>query len=255
MPNDRIDARSIATCIDRMLSVNLSLAAGVLAAPIEDRTGQLFPMELEGIRHAVPKRRHEFATGRALAREALASIGYDPQPIPVDCHRRPVWPTGAIGSVSHSGSVCAVIVARTLDISSIGLDIEQTADVSGELMCRIARSEEIRRNRSKVSEHDLPACLFSAREAFFKAYHPVTDVFLDFHDVEITLSGANGMFTAELLDPDKPPLFGRRVFQGSYGLNQGFALAVLATKAQPPNFAGTVDLIAKLSDEPDSYYL
>ena len=41
----------------------------------------LFPAEEAAIARAVPKRRSEFATGRACARAALAKLGLPPSPV------------------------------------------------------------------------------------------------------------------------------------------------------------------------------
>lgn len=98
-------------------------------------------------------------------------------------------------------------------------------------MARISTPAEIVRNRREVSAHDLAACLFSAREAVFKAYNPITQAWLDFRDVEIELNGRRGTFEARLVKPRRPSLLGRRTIEGRYAVVRGFAIALVATKA------------------------
>jgi 4'-phosphopantetheinyl transferase EntD len=42
---------------------------------------------------------------------------------------------------------------------------------------------------------------FSAKEAVYKAWFPLTRQWLGFHDVEVTVDGASGRFLAQLLVP------------------------------------------------------
>ncbi|MGW1719875.1 hypothetical protein [Streptomyces sp. NPDC002156] len=49
----------------------------------------------------MPSRRHEFATVRRCAREALAALGLQPVPILPDRHGAPHWPATLLGSLTH----------------------------------------------------------------------------------------------------------------------------------------------------------
>lgn len=224
---DKVNAEEIALRLGDMIPPGVA----VLAGPIEDFTTSLFPEELDTIANSVAKRRQAFSTGRALARQALSHLGQAAVAIPVGDHRAPLWPDGMTGSISHSRRVCAAIAARVSQVPILGLDIEWSGDVSDKLMARISTPAEIIRNRREVSAHDLAACLFSAREAVFKAYNPITQAWLDFRDVEIDLNGRRGAFEARLVNPRRPALFGRRTFEGRYAVVRGFVIAVVATKA------------------------
>ena len=89
-------------------------------APVEP----LHPLEASFVRDAVPRRRREFAMGRACARRALARLGIENRPLLPGHDRAPVWPRGIVGSISHCEGFCAVAVARRDRTSSIGLDVE-----------------------------------------------------------------------------------------------------------------------------------
>ena len=61
--------------------------------------------EAASIVDAVPKRRREFATARALAREGLERFfGLHDFNLLNDKDRAPIWPQGIAGSLSHSST-------------------------------------------------------------------------------------------------------------------------------------------------------
>jgi hypothetical protein len=64
----------------------------------------------EAIARAVARRRDEFTTGRRLAHEALARLGCVAASLPPDRDRVPRWPESFVGTISHSGSLCAALV-------------------------------------------------------------------------------------------------------------------------------------------------
>ena len=59
---------------------------------------------------AVDKRRAEFATARALARQLFADHGREGAELLNDATRAPVWPEGLVGSISHTRGYCGVVV-------------------------------------------------------------------------------------------------------------------------------------------------
>ena len=64
----------------------------------------VFPGEEDLIANAVDSRRREFVTARRCAREALAKLGHAPGPIRVGPRREPQWPTGLVGSITHTAA-------------------------------------------------------------------------------------------------------------------------------------------------------
>jgi len=62
---------------------------------------------------AIPKRRIEFALGRRCARESMMRLGVEgARRLPVLRHgpRRPHWPEGLVGAITHSGDRAAAAV-------------------------------------------------------------------------------------------------------------------------------------------------
>jgi len=104
----------------------------------------LFEIEERCILNAVRKRRDEFAAGRGAARRALSMLDIPSMPIPRADDRRPIWPGGIVGSISHAENVAAAIVGRAEDIDGVGLDIEAAAPLKKELLRHILTAEEVR---------------------------------------------------------------------------------------------------------------
>jgi len=129
------------------------------------------------------KRRKEFATGRYCAREAFLRLGVPVAPIPIGRQRQPCWPSGVSGSISHTKGLTGAMVAWQHDFSAVGLDIEQRFAVSTKLHDRILTPSE----QSWIQgDAEMATLVFSVKEAFYKMQFPLTGLFLDFTEVEVS---------------------------------------------------------------------
>lgn len=168
----------------------------------EDRVDvELFPEEELALGQAVEKRRREFVTGRACAREALAGLGLPPSPIGSGAKGEPLWPPGVTGSITHCEGYRASAVARSSSALMLGIDAERNAPLREGVWEQVAhgRERELRDGDSDGGHH-LDAVLFSAKEAIFKAWYPLTRRWLGFGDAELAID-VSGTFTARLLVP------------------------------------------------------
>lgn len=175
----------LAACFLGPVTVRVGeLSASVEALPLEER---------EVSRGFAPKRQREFATGRTLARRALAAMGQPEVAIPIGPHRAPVWPEGVVGSISHTSELCAVVLASRLDFSSVGLDLEHQDAADEETWSGIltASERQVVEARPAEERRRLATLLLSAKECFHKLQNPLTKVMLDFLEVEIELSQAD----------------------------------------------------------------
>ncbi|SFR06078.1 4'-phosphopantetheinyl transferase family protein [Poseidonocella sedimentorum] len=197
--------------------------------PVLDATQSLFPGEGAQIVRAVEKRRREFSTGRLYARSALAKLGYPPVALVSHESRRPCWPEGAIGSITHADDFCAVMVASRSKVMALGLDIERIKDVSDSLLPQLSEPDEQEDLLRHLDPDLLPALTFSAREAIFKAYNPVTEYPLSFKDVRLSVEG--GSFAATMVRPDIPSLFGHKRIHGQFACVEGLVISVVAFKS------------------------
>jgi 4'-phosphopantetheinyl transferase EntD len=193
------------------------------------RHGIIFPEEEKFIAGAAEKRRREFYAGRIYARRGLLELGQHPVPILPAPSRAPVWPDGFVGSISHCASVCAAIVARTASVRGIGVDIDDAAPLGSDVADLVCRPADVtgRRRQEALLGIDLPKLVFVAKEAFYKLYHPMTGVFLDFSDVELIIDPWAREFEARLANGG-PPVHGRRHFHGKFGRHDRTIFAVAA---------------------------
>jgi 4'-phosphopantetheinyl transferase EntD len=160
----------------------------------------LYPEERAYIQAAVAKRRAEFATARILARKALATLGAAPVALVPKPDRAPVWPSGYTGSISHCANYCAVAVARSSDVRSLGLDVEDLRELDRSMLDLVLTPGERRwlRAQPDALQPMLPIVIFSAKEAYYKCQYPITHGFLDFQDVELSIEWEAGRFEAQI---------------------------------------------------------
>jgi 4'-phosphopantetheinyl transferase EntD len=170
----------------------------------------LFPEEREHIAHAVAKRRVEFAAVRRCARKALQELGYPPVPILPGEQREPRWPEGVVGSMTHCAGYCAAAVARSGEVSALGIDAEVHAPLPEGVLDLISLESE-RALLAELTERVPGAVhwdrvLFSAKESVYKAWFPLTRRWLGFEQADIELR-MDGTFEARLLNTDEatPP--------------------------------------------------
>ena len=161
--------------------------------------GQLFVEEEAAIVKAVTSRRLEFRAGRDCARRALNQLGYSSQALPRRGDRTVEWPTGLVGSVTHTRDYGAAVVARSCDWGGVGIDAELKAGVDDPRLWQvIATPDEIAWLSSKGERAVAYATLlFSAKEAFYKAQYCLTAQWVNFDEARFHLSGTG--FEIELL--------------------------------------------------------
>ncbi|WFE64852.1 4'-phosphopantetheinyl transferase superfamily protein [Micromonospora sp. WMMD714] len=189
-------------------------------------TEPLHPEEAALVARAVEKRRREFTTARTCAHRALRALGQPPAPVLTGDRGAPVWPAGVVGSLTHCDGYRAAVVARRDDVETIGIDAEPDAPLPDGVLDAIALPDEramVRRLTADTPGPHWDRLLFSAKEALYKAWFPVTGVFLGFDEARITLHPADRTFTARVLVPGRG-----RDFEGCYLHDAGLTLAVVA---------------------------
>jgi 4'-phosphopantetheinyl transferase EntD len=180
------------------------LPAGVVAVDTrEDRLDiELFAEERAALGNAVDKRRREFITARACAREALARLGLPPTAIPSGERGEPRWPRGVVGSITHCAGYRACALARAGEIAGVGIDAEPNEPLPAGVLGEIVRAEErpwleqLLRAEPAVRWDRL---LFSAKEAVYKVWFPLARRWLGFEDAVLDVDPATGSFAVRLL--------------------------------------------------------
>jgi 4'-phosphopantetheinyl transferase EntD len=192
----------------------------------------LFPEEEAVIARAVDKRRREFTTARACARAGLARLGVPPAAILPGLRGAPQWPAGIVGSMTHCAGYRASAVARAEDMLTLGVDAEPDDRLPDRVLGAIASPEEQAALDALASAAPGPSwdrLLFSAKEAVYKAWFPLTGRWLGFKEAAVTISPVDGTFAARLL-VEGPVLGGRPLtgFTGRWLARDGLILAAIA---------------------------
>ena len=164
----------------------------------DDPTAYLLPEEVPHIQTAVDGRKHEYTLGRSCARRALSRIGIHNVPILSGPKREPLWPDPIVGSITHCNGYCAAAVAQRTDVLALGIDAELHAPLPEGVFEHISVPAERERIAQAPPGTHWDRLLFSAKEAVYKAYFPLTQAWLGFKDAAITFN-PDHTFEARLL--------------------------------------------------------
>ncbi|MEU3566125.1 4'-phosphopantetheinyl transferase superfamily protein [Kitasatospora sp. NPDC006786] len=206
--------------------------AGVLAALLPPHVhcaeafgvpseGRLLPSEAAYIRDRSPRRRRQFATARTLARQVLGVLGHPPVPLLPGPGGAPRWPAGVTGSITHTDGYTACAVAGTGRLASLGIDAEPARPLPRGVL-QLVSSEAERSALAVLPEGRVPwdTVLFSAKEAAYKAVHPLTGTWAPLAAISVAVY-ADGTFTAR--HPHHPA-----VRTGTWGVHRGTVVTALA---------------------------
>ncbi|MEU6275393.1 4'-phosphopantetheinyl transferase superfamily protein [Streptomyces populi] len=199
----------------------------------------LYPEELAVVSRAVGKRRREFASVRVCARRAMEKLGVAPAPVLPGERGAPQWPAGVVGSMTHCEGYAAAALVRAGDLASLGIDAEPhlaLPDGVLETIALPAESARLERLGARTSAVHWDRLLFSAKEAVYKAWFPLTGKWLDFSEADIDVfpeptaaaDGFSGGLRARLLVPG-PVVDGVLVqtFEGRWAVRNGLLATVV----------------------------
>ncbi|MFN3216726.1 MAG: 4'-phosphopantetheinyl transferase [Acidimicrobiales bacterium] len=210
---------------------------GVDNRPSESRSGDpalvddslLFDEERALVASVAPGRFRDFVLGRRCARLAVEGLGLEPAPILVGERRQPLWPAGVVGAITHTEGYVAAAVARADEVASIGIDAEADERLPDGVERRIVRPDEQRLlGLDDVGVTAVDRLIFSAKEAVYKAWFPLTGEWLGFLDARLELDPQGRRFAAHVL-VDAPEVHGRRlqVFEGRYASVDGVIITTV----------------------------
>ncbi|MCY3814056.1 MAG: 4'-phosphopantetheinyl transferase superfamily protein [Gammaproteobacteria bacterium] len=199
--------KSLAAAIEGLDHVHdhTLLSAGACHAVIgrvADHRSALSDDERQHIGHAVESRQLAYSTGRYLAKRALAELDVPVESIPTHPSRRPVWPDGVVGSITHSRRYGIAIVCRCSGLAGVGVDLELAGRVTEDIAESVMTEAE-----RQVHQSDWPPSAytanFSAKEAVFKAVNPIVGLMVGFREVEIRWLARERTFTASYVGPNR----------------------------------------------------
>ncbi|MEG3162878.1 4'-phosphopantetheinyl transferase superfamily protein [Sphingomonas sp. LB2R24] len=182
-------------------------------------------------------RRHHFTAGRTCAREALRQIGGPAVPLLRSANGAPIWPSGYVGSITHSQGICCAVAASALEVEAVGIDAELLTTLDLDVVRMICRPNEMENIAALSDPNDglWPLLTFSAKEAFYKCFSSITDHFLEFRDVSVrfcTLEpGKRGTFSITIEAPAVPNFgLAQRVF-GSWCRTESYVFTAVLSAA------------------------
>ncbi|MDT0616060.1 4'-phosphopantetheinyl transferase family protein [Streptomyces lancefieldiae] len=205
----------------------------------------LLPEEEVLVENAVPRRRRECVTVRHLARQALGRMGHAPVPLLRGEQGAPLWPKGVIGSITHCEGYRAVVVAERARLWSVGIDAEPHAPLPDDVLDVISlpperdHLAELQRRKPRISWDCL---LFSAKEAVYKTWFPLTRTWLEFKEARLVFHPQEASFSAVVLPAGRdaaraagvPGAYVPRGFTGRWAVEAGFAVTAVAATAHGP---------------------
>ena len=133
------------------------------------------------------KRQREFAAGRTCAATLLKRWNVSEE-VRVADDRSPIWPDGFAGSISHSNNWVWSAVAKTARTRSLGIDTEIVVSADTREMLNediVTEQERLVLEPLGLSPEVSFTLAFSAKEAFYKCWYPITREFFEFKQVAI----------------------------------------------------------------------
>jgi 4'-phosphopantetheinyl transferase EntD len=142
--------------------------------------------EMASFSFSAIEKRLASGAARRVARELMKSVGLAGLPILRSKLGAPIWPAGIVGSMAHDDQIAVAAVGLRRDLDAVGIDIEPATALPPDMLELIATPRE----RRAVADNPLGAkLLFVIKEAVYKATYPLDHEFLDFHDIEVDLTG------------------------------------------------------------------
>jgi len=177
----------------------------IQAAPISDHMSELHASEQRCVDSAVEKRKAEFSTGRVLSARALQLLEVRGQPILRGSKNEPLWPSGLVGSISHTSQTCVVVIAYDHICSGIGIDVEARDANISDLAHLILRPGELDKTYDNPGEiyDDAVRLTFSAKESIFKSVFAHVGRFVEFEEVGLEFDSTLQSFIATAPDDKK----------------------------------------------------
>ena len=193
----------------------------------------LLPEEEAFVKKACKKRVDDFATGRFCARQALAELGIPGCAIPISPNRAPTWPSGVVGSITHTEGFVAAVVGKESDYKAVGLDSQRIK--AGRITPGMARLILLPSEFALLEKGDKDQILnlvFCAKESLYKCLNPIVNKFFGFECAQLTsVDDKNGRFVIELTE-DLDETFGKGFqLKGQFVVNDGVLSSLLYLKS------------------------
>lgn len=152
----------------------------------DDAVLVIVPMSARGALHdeearlaqaMAPDRQREFSAGRIAARNALRLAGAPEVAVPMGDAGEPLWPANWVGSLSHTRTHAAALVAPLSRYRGVGVDLDDGRSLGDDAAADLMGVDEVRLVIAAGIAGDWDSAqrfVFSAKEAVFKCQYPLT---------------------------------------------------------------------------------
>ena len=160
-----------------------------------DYSHKLIGSEAAKAEHMKPSRKNAFSSGRYAVHLAQNELGLEPSEI-LAAGRRPIWPAGQVGAITHSTDFAAAIVS--CDLLSVGLDIERLGRIKEKLYNKFFTSSELA-SISEMTGWEAESIIFSAKESIYKAIYFMLRRYVNFKEVELAINAEDSSFSVRYI--------------------------------------------------------
>ncbi|AUO47503.1 4'-phosphopantetheinyl transferase family protein [Pseudomonas ogarae] len=196
------------------------------------RAGVDFPPDVV---RSVRSRQAEYLAGRWLSRQLWVKRNVTPIQLGSGAHRQPIWPSGWVGSISHTSTIAVSCLAKSCEVGLLGLDLENW--LAPEVADRISATIVDRRETLYLGVlgpfEQMLTLAFSAKESLFKAVFPQVGCYFDFDAVRLVeIHWPSGRLVLKVTQDLSTSIRSGMLFEGYF---QMWAGAVFTIIAHPPN--------------------
>ncbi len=149
-----------------------------------DDAAMLLDAEAAVLTTAVPAARRASGAARTAARRLLARFAAAEDPILRTPAGAPVWPTGFVGSLAHDDTVAIAVVGRSEVAAGLGVDVEPAEPLPADVADLVVLPGDVVADPTDPLSSRL---VFVAKEAVYKAVHPLCGLVLDWPDITVDL--------------------------------------------------------------------
>ncbi|WP_333822565.1 4'-phosphopantetheinyl transferase superfamily protein [Pinisolibacter sp.] len=176
-------AEALAAALERLTPADLLVGCRSIGAGDE---AQLLPEEARALPSTVATARRASGTARSLARDLLSRLGAPAEPILRSVSGAPLWLPGFVGSLAHDDEVAVAAVARAATAASVGIDVEPAEPLPSDVADLVVHGGD---RLGEVGDPLAARLAFVAKEAVYKAVHPLSGLVLDWPDIRVDLAG------------------------------------------------------------------
>ena len=187
-----------------------------------DYSHKLIGSEIVKAGHMKRLRKNAFSSGRYAAHLAQNELGLEPSEI-LAAGRKPIWPAGQVGSITHSIDFAGAIVS--CDLLSVGLDIERLGRIKEKLYDKFFTPSELA-SINEMTDWEAETIVFSAKESIYKAIYCMLRRYVNFKEVELTLNTEDSSFSVSYLGENMTSLQNHKTC-GYWSVCKGHVLTVV----------------------------